>query len=246
MNQLRNGEKTSGLQTREEAKLTPDVLAEVELLRTENGQLRSLCVELEQALQEATQDANVDVDSRLRDYEAMLEEKSEMIRQLHQQLQQAQSLVADLELKLASGPGQPTYNGPAPREEELLALSEELERERRQLQEDEQALMEQMKDMEIAMARERAEMARQRNDMQRLQQELQYELERLERNGAAQQKVDALKHKLHDATTRRGMAGNAPRPAQQQNQQEGEAEAEDTSSSSKKDSSFISRLFGGR
>lgn len=245
MNQLRNGERTSGPKTKEESNFSPDLMAEVELLRGENTQLRSLCVELEQALQEATQDANVDVDSRLRDYESMLEEKSEMIRQLHQQLQQAQSLVADLELKLASGPGQPTYNGPAPREEELLALSEELERERRQLQEDEQALMEQMKDMEIGMARERAEMARQRNDMQRLQQELQYELERLERLGAAQHKVDALKNKLHDASTRRGMATNVPRPAQQQHQQEPDAEAEDTTSSPKKDG-FISRLFGGR
>ncbi len=96
--------------------------------------------------------------------------------------------------------------GPAPREDELLALSEELERERRQLQEDELTLMEQMREMEIGMAKERAELARQRNDLQRLQGEIRHELERLERNGALQSKIEGLKSKLQDATTRRGAA----------------------------------------
>jgi hypothetical protein len=95
-------------------------------------------------------------------------------------------------------------------------LSEELERERRQLQEDEQTLMDQMREMEVGMARERAELARQRNDLQRLQGEIRHELERLERNGALQSKIDNLKSKLQDVTARRGAArgevapGNAP------------------------------------
>ena len=104
----------------------------------------------------------------------------------------------------------PSASGPAPREDELLSLSEELERERRQLKEDEESLMKQMRDMEVSMARERAEMARQRNDMQRLQSEIRHELERLERSGALQTKIDGLKGKLQDAVSRRGSAPGSP------------------------------------
>ncbi len=182
---------------------------DVEILRAENEQLRSLCTELEQALQEAAQQGDNNYEDRIREYEALLEEKSETIRELHQQVQDAQSLVAELESERAS---KPRVSVPTPREEELLNLSEELERERRQLQEDEQALMEQMREMELTMARERAEMARQRNDLQRVQGEVRHELERLERNGALQSKIDGLKSKLHDATTRRGMASSQDLP----------------------------------
>jgi hypothetical protein len=56
------------------------------------------------------------------------------------------------------------------------------------------------------MARERAELARQRNELQRLRSEIAHELERLERNGALQSKMDSLKSKLQDANTRRGAA----------------------------------------
>ena len=70
--------------------------------------------------------------------------------------------------------------------------------------------MQQMRDMEVSMARERAEMARQRNDMQRLQSEIRHELERLERSGALQTRIDGLKSKLQDASSRRGSAPGAP------------------------------------
>src|SRR5262249_30887790 len=183
---------------------------EIELLRTENNQLRALCVELEQALQEATsREVGPVSGERLKEYDALLEEKSEMIRQLHQQLQQAHGVVADLEAQIAAQPTQRVNTGPRQREEELLAFGEELERDRRQLQEDEATLMEQMREMEVSMPRERAEMARQRNDLQRLQSEIRHELERLERNGALQSKIDGLKSKFQDASMRRGMAGSA-------------------------------------
>jgi hypothetical protein len=216
----------------------PDELAELEHLRGENEQLRTLCVELEQALQEATQPGGGEGgDERQREYEALLEEKSETIRQLHQQLEDAQTMVAELEQgpRPAAAPG-----GPVPREDELLSLSEELERERRQLQEDEQSLMEQMREMEVSMARERAEMARQRNDMQRLHSEIRHELERLERSGVVQSKLDSLKSKLQDASTRRGMAqshGAAPASSPPQ------PTAQPTPT--RKNDSLIGRLFGG-
>lgn len=179
--------------------------AEIEHLQAENEQLRALCQELEQALQEATQHLQPDLEQQIREYDAVLEEKNEMIRQLHQQLHEAQ---AALEAKVSQPAPPPPrqHQGPAPCEDELLALSEELERERRQLQEDEHTLMEQMREMEVGMARERAELARQRNDLQRLQAEIRHDLERLERNGAVQSKIENLKIKLQDATARRGAA----------------------------------------
>src|SRR5262249_46079012 len=138
----------------------------------------------------------------------LMEEKSETIRQLHQDLQDARALLEEQgESKPAARP-----SGPVPREEELLALSEDLERERRQLQEDEQSLMEQMRQMEMSMARGRAERRRQRKDLEGLYGEIRHELERLERNGALQSKMDELKAKLQDVSPRRGSAPVGGRP----------------------------------
>jgi chromosome segregation ATPase len=210
MNHVAENGTRAGLGGKNRLEIGPDELHELEMLRSENVQLRSLCVELEQALQEAStnQQGGGDGfgDDRGRDYEVLLEEKSQTIRDLHQQLQEAQGIVAELEAQLANAPAHRPQSGPAPREEELLALSEELESERRQLQEDEQSLMEQMREMEVSMARERAEMARQRNDLMRVQGEVRHELERLERNGALQTKIDSLKNKLQDANARRGQS----------------------------------------
>ncbi len=193
----------------------PEELQELDRLRDENSQLRALCLELEQALQEAS---NREGGGNAGDYEAILEEKSETIRHLHQQVEELQAALVDAENRAAEAVQQtdasrPQHDGPVPREEELLTLSEELERERRQLQEDEQTLMDQMREMEVGMARERAELARQRNDLQRLQSEVRHELERLERSGALQHKIENLKSKLQDVTARRGAArvdGPAP------------------------------------
>jgi hypothetical protein len=216
---------------------------EFEMISAENEQLRNLCVELEQALQEATQHADLTVDDRIKDLEALLGDKTQTIRDLHDQLQTAKTTIAEQEVA-----GKSRREGPAPREDDLLNLSEELERERRQLQDDEQTLMDQMREMEVSMARERAEMARQRNDLQRLQSEIRHELERLERNGALQSKIDGLKSKFQDATMRRGMAagstgaaaGQQPPPLPKQAQQAQQAQLPQ-----KKDgTSLIGRLFG--
>jgi chromosome segregation ATPase len=127
-----------------------------------------------------------------------------------------------------------------------LALSEELERERRKLQEDEQTLMEQMREMEVGMAKERAELARQRNDLQRLQGEIRHELERLEKSGAIQSKIEGLKNKLQDATTRRGAAhGAAVHPSAQPVAQPATPAAEAQQAPAKKDS-LMGRLFGSK
>src|SRR5262249_31941457 len=68
--------------------------------------------------------------------------------------------------------------------------------------------------------------------------EIRHELERLERNGALQSKIEGLKSRLNDATNRRGMApgagaaAGAPQPTPQQ----------PTNGQSRKDT-FIGRLF---
>jgi chromosome segregation ATPase len=224
-----------------------DQLQENDRLRSENAELRALCYELEQALQEAAQQGGGDAEARLREYESLLEEKTETIRHLHQQLQEKQATLQDLEAQasqaIASAQTNQRPSGPVPREEELLALSEELERERRQLQEDEQTLMEQMREMEVSMAKERAEMARQRNDLQRLQGEIRHELERLEKSGAMQSKIDGLKNKLQDATTRRGAAHGAV--ANSSGQGGNQAPAPAAPAPPARRDSFMGRLFGG-
>jgi chromosome segregation ATPase len=220
-----------------------DLLIELDNLRSENAQLRQLCGELEQALQEATaQSPDVRAyEERMREYDGLLEEKTDTIRQLHQQLQDAQVAEGD--------DGEGRRQGPVPREDELLTLSEDLERERRQLQEDEQSLMEQMRQMEMTMARERAEMARQRNDLQRLYGEIRHELERLERNGALQSKMDDLKSRLQDAATRRGAApaqgGGKPASSSALPNAQPEQQPPPPQQPAPSRGSMLGRLFGG-
>jgi hypothetical protein len=186
---------------------------DLEQLQAENQQLRTLCAELEQALQEAAgHTPSPEVANQIKELELLVEEKSEVIRDLHQKVHELEAALAEAvtpEAPVEPPPRQ--HQGPVPREEELLTLSEELERERRQLQEDEQTLMDQMRQMEVSMARERAEMARGRSELLRLQAEIHHELERLERNGALQTKMDNLKNRLTDVSARRG-AAPVPQP----------------------------------
>jgi chromosome segregation ATPase len=242
------GESSKRPRTRSDFAL--DQLQDNDRLRAENTELRSLCFELERALQEAGKHNNGELEIRCREAESMLEEKTETIRELHQQLQEAQATLQDVESQAsqaieAAQTNTKRANVPVPREDELLALSEELERERRQLQEDEQALMEQMREMEVGMAKERAEMARQRNDLQRLQGEIRHELERLEKSGAMQSKIDGLKTKLHDATTRRGAAHGAALMPSSNGTTQAPAPIPETAEPPKKNS-LMGRLFGGK
>ena len=66
---------------------------ELEQLRSENAQLHALRAELEQALIEATQQAPSDAayEERMREYELLLEEKTETIRSLAEQLEEARA-----------------------------------------------------------------------------------------------------------------------------------------------------------
>jgi hypothetical protein len=196
----------------------PPPVPEIEQLRGENVLLRDTVSELEKLLEEKLQ-AEEGWSQLQKEHEALLEEKSEVIRELHLKLQERLApAIAPSAAPPSAVPREPTA---APREEELLALSEELENERRQLKEDEEALMAQMREMEVQMSRERAELARQRNDLQRLHSEIRHELELATRHGALRERLLPLQRRhqemLHPEQPREGpsptAAGTAVVPA---------------------------------
>ncbi len=169
---------------------------EAAALRAENERLKGQVAELQRALVEA-RDMQQLLTEQQKEYEGLLEEKSEVIRELHRKLHE-----------------QPAHApGSVPREEELLALSEELERERKQLKEDEEALMEQMRQMEVQMSRERAELARQRSELQRLQNDIRHELELASRDATLRDRLAPLQRRHQDMVARTGGARPAEPPA---------------------------------
>jgi len=188
----------------EEARMKADQ-SEAELLRAENEELHSMLAELKRELEGASAGQNDNWDEREKEYETLLEEKSEMIRNLHVKMQ-------EMERNAANAPRAPV-EAPAD-QEELLALSDELERERcqleqerqqteedrRQLREDEDAMMRQMREMELQMAKERAELARQRNELQRLHSEIRHELELAQRDAAVNERLKLLQRRHREQT----------------------------------------------
>jgi len=187
------------------------------LLR-ENEELRSIIAELKQQGSDSKRQEEDQYLERQKEFDSLLEEKSEIIRSLHQKIQE-----------LEQRPVAPA----TPKEEELLALSEELERERCQLQQerkqldeeriqledDEQIMTKQMREMEVQMARERADFARQRSELNRIQEEIRREMENIERNGMLNQRLFQLRQRSQDvgsaatgspASTANGQATHQP------------------------------------
>jgi chromosome segregation ATPase len=173
-------------------------------LRAENEELHAQVAELKRVLDSSSQ--------REKELEQLLDEKNEVIRTLHLKLQEVE-----------------TQPKPMGNEEELLALSDELERERCQLEqerkqmeeerrlfkEDQQDMEKQMREMEVQMARERAELARQRNELQRLHNEIRHEIEAAQRDGLLNEKLRMLQRRHQEAANRKGAApapDEPPRP----------------------------------
>jgi hypothetical protein len=161
---------------------------------------------------------------RQREYEVLLEEKSEVIRSLHQKIQetqQAQESAIGGESAPASGAScSGTRLGQA---EEILRLKRELEEQRRQLEEDEQDMMAQMRQMEMTMAKERAGLARQQQEVQRLQADLAREIENSSRDPELRERLHSLRR------TQESKPGAAVKTAQPNGQ---------------KNSGFFRRMFG--
>lgn len=225
-------------------------------LQAENDELRSIIAELHQELEAASGKSEQDYGNRLKEYEGLLDEKNELIRTMHVKVQ-------DLEQNMRP---------PTPKEEELLAMSEELERERcqiqqerrkleedmRQLKEDEQVMTEEMRKMEIQMAKERAELARQRSELTRINEEIKHELERIERDRGLSDRLVQLRQRHMEAVKGKGIGSTGPvlpargdkPPASTQMAIDLEAEAQKApgqdkkDDDKKKDSGMFRRFFG--
>jgi hypothetical protein len=167
--------------------------AEPEVLRQENAELRARVAELESLLAAASQDAWLD---QQREYEALLEEKSEVIRSLHLKLQELQE------------GARRAPNEPVPKEEELRQLKMEMEEQRQQLQHDEESLMTQMRQMELALSKDRAELARQRQEVQRVQTELNREVEQSIRDTGLRERLMNLR-RSHDGANKDSQSASA-------------------------------------
>jgi hypothetical protein len=215
----------------------------IETLKEENDSLRGIVAELRQMLEEgggAGGGGSEGSAEREREYEAMLDEKTEIIRQLHAKMQE---LEKELEAKKAIVP--------TPDRAELLALSDELERERcqleqerrqqaedtQQLREDEESMMRQMREMELQMAKERAELARQRNELQRLHSDIRHELELAQRDAAVNERLKLLQRR-HKEVEEGGKGATDPKSS-------GAGRTPAPKKESGSGMSIMKRLFGG-
>jgi hypothetical protein len=164
--------------------------AEIQRLRSENKELRTLLGEMKHLLQEAS-DTEQQLASKEKEFETALAAKDVQIDELNAQL-------GAIEEQIATGELAPPPPIPKTRSE-LEEWADELEKEnsklqqdrkrlddeRRQLREDEEALETQMREMEVAMARERALIARQETELRRLSAEIQHELELVQRGDSS-------------------------------------------------------------
>ena len=225
--------------------------AEHEKLAQENEELRSIIAELRQLLDESASKGQESFEDREKEYEAMLDEKSDVIRTLHVKIQ-------EMEAQLKDAPAAPPAGGGGgenmPNNEELEALNDELERERcqleqerttleddrRQLREDEEAMMRQMREMELQMAKERAELARQRNELQRLHSEIRHELELAQRDAAVNERLRMLTRR-HQEVGEPGAADEGDRPKSKPSLRPPKSQEPPK----KEGSSIMRRLFGG-
>jgi chromosome segregation ATPase len=163
----------------------------VDKYRQENSRLTARVAELERLLEEAANRPDAaNWDERQQEYETLLAEKSEAIRELRAELQEYRDRPQMV----------------APKEEELLSLSEQLEQDRRQLTEDEAALEEQTKNMEMTIARQRAEVGRQRTEVERMFAELQLEMDQAMRESGLRERLAPLQRRSQEFAVRTGKA----------------------------------------
>lgn len=185
-------------------------LAEIQRLRAENSELRSLLEEMKHLLQEAS-NTEQELVAKHKQYEDALQAKDAQIEELSAQL-------GAIEEQIAKGELVPPPPAPKTRteleewadelEKESAKLAQErkrLEDERRQLREDEEALENQMRTMEVSMARERALLARQETELRRLSAEIQHELELLQRGDSGlREQLAKFQRRAHEVMSNPG------------------------------------------
>ncbi len=198
----------------------------VEALQIENAELKRRLTVLEAQLSTAGTKGE-DWGEQDREFARIMEEKTDVIRELHLRIQALQAAVPDPNLPPTQTPG----------EADLFALSDELERERDQLKEDEKTLMQQMRIMEVQMSLERAELARQRTDIERLHVKMQDQLELASREATLRDRLQPLMRQ-HQSMMRGGSAEPPPRVLREV------ATTEPAHPASATSSGLFRRLFG--
>ncbi|MCI0685133.1 MAG: hypothetical protein L0Y71_23795 [Gemmataceae bacterium] len=178
-----------------------DAEDELRRLRQENNELRTRVAHLERVARAGASGDDLWAE-RQSEYEKLLDEKSEVIRTLHLQVQ---------ELRAAG----PAASAPTPevRDASIERQRLELEEQRRQLQGDEASMMEQMRGMELALAKDRAELARQRTELQRHQTDFAREIEMAGRDPQLRERLAGLQRRQLDNTVRKPIEAAAPQPA---------------------------------
>jgi hypothetical protein len=208
-------------------------LHEQDSLGAENVALRQRVEELEELLASAANNwADDGWAERQREYENLLEEKSEVIRTLHQKVQ---------ELQEAGDAPAPSSSGGA-EAHDLKELRQQVAEERQQLQADEEAMMKQMQQMELAMSRERADLARQRAELQRLHADLNHELEQAARDPGLRERLLSLQRRQQEMASRRAAAAQ-PQPAAPEKPAQTPPESA-PAAAQQKSNGFLRRLFG--
>jgi chromosome segregation ATPase len=184
---------------------------EITRLREANMAWRAKVEELEQNFAAANQVAGDHWVELQREYETLIEEKSETIRTLHHKNAELRERVAQpAETNTHVAPSEQT-----PDRQELVSLQQEIKEQRRRMDEDEESMMAQLRQMEMALAKDRAELARQRAELTRLHDELKHEVDVASRDGGLRERLGALQRAATNATMPRASATqNTPPPGQ--------------------------------
>jgi chromosome segregation ATPase len=191
-------------------------MAEVQRLKGENKELRTLLDEMKHLLQEASE-----TEQRLvvkeAEFQSVVAEKDSKIEELNAHLGAIEEQIAKGEL--APPPPAPKTRSELEEwgdelEKESAKLAQDrkrLEEERRQLREDEEALEKQMRQMEVSMARERAMIARQETELKRLSAEIQHELDILQRGDAGlREQMAKFQRRAQEVMTKPPSSGPPP------------------------------------
>jgi len=167
-------------------------------LQTESEELRNAVAQMQQRLEDATAPSKGSWEDREREFESILEEKSEEIRLLYMQIQERE--------RKSNDDAKPARGEARGNDEEINALADELAQdqarleeereqvrvERDQIRADEEDLERRMQEMELQTAKSRADLVRQRNELQRLYNEVRAELEQAKQGGAVSDRVRNL------------------------------------------------------
>jgi chromosome segregation ATPase len=157
-------------------------------LARENAELKRQIVDLEGQLANLTPESWTE---QQRNFEQLLDEKSEIIRTLNHKIQS---------LTESGNLGSHGYE-----QEKLQALAVELQARDEQLRADEEAMQMQVREMEMRMSKERAELARQKSQIDRLHADLERELEVANRDPNLRDRLRSLQRS----------GDNRPRPSTQ-------------------------------